>query len=61
MSTINITYNDQQVSVDLILDNFTEPMVYIDKHTEIEDIADMIYHLLDTVTGAYNLNIEKEE
>ena len=58
MSTINIQYDDQQVSVELIRPNETVQYIYIDKHTDFEDIATQICDLLDRVAGSCDVNLE---
>ena len=59
MSTLAIEYDDQQVIVKLIRSYETVEVLYIDKHTEMEDIANQLYQILDEVAGSFDVSIEE--
>lgn len=59
MSTISIKYDDQQVCISIIGNCETIHKVYIDKHTEFEDVANQLYDLLDEVAGSFDVEISE--
>ncbi len=59
MSTISIEYDDQQVTVKIIRSYETVEQIYIDKHTELEDVAGQLYNLLEEVAGSFDVSIEE--
>lgn len=59
MSTISIEYDDQEIFVKLVRDCETVQKIFIDKHTNMEDVANELYDLLEEVAGSYNVSIDE--
>lgn len=60
MSTISIEYDSQQVIVKIIRSYETVESIYIDKHTDMETIANQMYDLLEEVAGSFNVQIDED-
>ena len=59
MSAISIEYDDQEVIVKIVRSHETIESIYINKHTEFEDIASQLYDLLDEVAGSFDVSLEE--